>query len=85
MGLVRYIIKRYIKGNNIYPSLLRINQDKLNYVLGENIRKTDIKDWKQLYQFISLNGAKLRYRNKELTSLSETNLKHHKSGVFVHF
>lgn len=48
----------YIKGYSIYPELERINQEKLNYLLGEN-PQSEGSSWKQLYAVISL----LRYRN----------------------
>lgn len=49
---------KYIKGSSIYPLLSGINQEKLDYLLGEN---TDISgtNWKQLYGRIRL----MRYRN----------------------
>jgi hypothetical protein len=51
-------IVKYIKGGNIYPELTLINQEKLDYLLGENI-VGEWNNWKQLYNIISL----LRYRN----------------------
>ncbi len=72
----RGIIK-YIKGSSIYPKISLINQEKLNYLLGENV---DIKGfgWLQLYGLISL----LRYRNPVETGLKGTNLCSHKSKVY---
>ena len=66
-------IVKYIKGGSIYPELTLINQEKLDYLLGEN-NVGDWSSWKQLYNTISL----LRYRNP-VEGLLDKNLKSHKS------
>jgi len=66
-------IVKYIKGNGLYPNISSINQEKLNYLLGENVDINGL-DWKQLYSIISL----LRYRNPH-SGLLVNYLNSHKS------
>jgi len=66
-------IVKYIKGGSIYPELSSINQEKLNYLLGENVDKT-WSNWKELYAIIPL----LRYRNP-VEGLKANNLGSYKS------
>jgi IS605 OrfB family transposase len=70
-------IVKYIKGSSIYPKVFLINQEKLNYLLGENV-DTKGFGWLQLYGLISL----LRYRNPVETGLKGTNLYSYKSKVY---
>lgn len=72
----RGIIK-YIKGGSIYPELSSINQEKLNYLLDENVDKV-WSSWKELYAIISL----LRYRNP-LEGLKANNLGSYKSKCMI--
>lgn len=53
-------VVKYKKGSSIYPELASINQEKLTYLLGENVVDKGNISWKQLYGIISL----LRYRNQ---------------------
>lgn len=66
-------IVKYIKGGSIYPELTLINQEKLDYLLGENV-VGEWNSWIQLYKTISLS----RYRNP-IDGLIDKNLKSHKS------
>jgi hypothetical protein len=69
----------YIKGYSIYPDLERINQEKLTYLLGENLSEKGTS-WKQLYVIIS----SLRYRNPlKYDGLIVKNLYSNKSKVKV--
>jgi len=70
-------IVKYIKGGSIYPELSSINQEKLNYLLGENIDKT-WSNWKELYAIIPL----LRYRNP-VEGLKANNLGSYKSKCVI--
>jgi IS605 OrfB family transposase len=79
LEIVRRGIVKYIKGNSIFPSIRRINQEKLNYLLGENI-SIDGLTWKRVYELLTL----LRYRNLDQKSkLKEINLYSLKSNVKV--
>jgi IS605 OrfB family transposase len=51
-------IVKYKKGGSIYPELKRINQEKLNYLLGENVFDEG-ETWVSLYRTLHLK----RYRN----------------------
>ena len=53
----RRTIVKYIKKSSIYPNISRINQEKLNYLLGENVLVNPT--WNKIYKVV----AKLRYRN----------------------
>lgn len=53
----RRAIIKYIKKSSIYPNISRINQEKLNYLLGENVLINPT--WNKIYKVT----AKLRYRN----------------------
>lgn len=68
-------ITKYIKGRSIYPSIDKINQEKLNYLLGENV---SIENTTMYSICKSLSG--LRVRNKEI-SLEGNYLYTHKSKV----
>lgn len=70
-------IVKYIKGGSIYPELSSINQEKLNYLLGENVDKT-WSNWKELYAIIPL----LRYRNP-VEGLKANNLGSYKSKCMI--
>ena len=70
-------IVKYIKGGSIYPELSSINQEKLNYLLGENVDKT-WSNWKELYVIIPL----LRYRNP-VEGLKANNLGSYKSKCMI--
>ena len=72
MEIGRRGIVKYIKGNSIYPSLSLINQEKLSYLLGENIGKK-WTNWRELYAIITSS----RWRNP-IGSLGK-NLESHKS------
>ncbi len=67
--------RKYEKGFSVYQGLERINSEKLNYLLSENI--SDTSSWKQLYTKI----GKLSYRNKEISQ--SKNFKHRKSKVIL--
>lgn len=69
-------MNKYNKGYSIYPEISLINQEKLNYLLGENI---DIQgfSWKQIYKITSL----LRYRNPINIGLKDNNLYSYKSKI----
>lgn len=67
-------MSQYIKGYSIYPDISRINQEKLNYLLGENM---EYKGWKELYKIISC----LRYRNPIPMGLKDKYLYSYKSKV----
>ena len=71
-------VVKYKKGFSIYPDIFRINQEKLNYLLGENINIEGI-NWLQLYNKISL----LRYRNPRMSGKIDKNLKSKKSRVKI--
>lgn len=53
----------YIKGSKIHESINRIDQNKLNYVFGENMILFD--SWYKLNLEIKKRGIK--YRNVEIT------------------
>lgn len=79
LEIVRRGIVKYKKGNSIFPPITRINQEKLNYLLGENI-DIDGLTWKRVYELLTL----LRYRNLDQKSkLKEINLYSLKSNVKV--
>lgn len=62
---------KYTKGSSIYPELTRINQEKLDYLLGENIENLGETTWVSLYRRIHLK----RYRNElDPSSLIAKNL-----------
>ena len=65
---------KYQKGSSFFDSLSKINQEKLTYLLGENI---DVLSWKDLYSKIK----DLPYRNKEVSKSSK--FKHRKSQIFL--
>ena len=56
---------KYKKGSSIYPELSKINQEKLNYLLGENIEVLGNETWISIYRRINLT----RYRNGLNSSL----------------
>jgi hypothetical protein len=64
---------KYEKGK-LYDSLTRINQEKLDYLLGENVVA---EDWKDLY----FRVKDLPYRNKEIKN--STTFKTKKSKIFL--
>lgn len=72
-------IVKYIKSSSIYPDITRINQEKLNYLLGENM---DVKDmtWNRLYCKLS----SLRYRNLSQNKLIDKNLYSKKSKIKIY-
>ena len=74
-------MNKYTKGSSIYPDIARINQEKLIYLLGENIVNEKDLSWKQLYARISL----LRYRNPlgQTCGQIEKNLYTRKSKVKI--
>lgn len=65
---------KYQKSNNLFDSLNRINQERLNHLLGENM---SYKNWKDLYSKIS----KLDYRNKLIKK--SFSFKNRKSKVLI--
>jgi hypothetical protein len=67
----------YIKGCSIYPDISSINQEKLNYLLGENVDSS----WNKLYKTIINSG--LRYRNKDKKSLAVNKFKSFKSQIEI--
>lgn len=69
-------IFKYKKGSGLYPETSSINQEKLNYLLGENVDVTG-KSWKQLYDMTSL----LRYRNPATAGLKDNYLCSNKSRI----
>lgn len=75
----RRCIVKYKKGGSIYPDLSSINQEKLSYLLGENV-DIERKSWQQIYANISL----MRYRNPIDVGLKAKNLYSHKSNVCVY-
>lgn len=58
--LLRRGMVKYIKGSSLYPDLRLINQQKLNYLVGEN---NSCQSFKSLYTYVTCAG--LRYRNRE--------------------
>jgi hypothetical protein len=54
---------KYIKGSKIHESVSRINQEKLTYLLGENIETTD--SWYKLNS--EIKQRRISYRNVEIT------------------
>jgi hypothetical protein len=76
--LLRRGIVKYIKGSSLYPEIAKINRQKLTYLVGENI---EFQSFPSLYKHITCAG--LRYRNRELISLADTNLKSYKSKVKI--
>jgi len=64
---------KYEKGK-LYDSLSRINQEKLCYLLGENV---ELESWKEIYSKVK----DLPYRNKEISS--STPFKTKKSKIFL--
>lgn len=77
--LLRRGIVKYIKGNSLYPEIVKINQQKLTYLVGENI---EFQNFVSLYKHITCTG--LRYRNREKNSREDKNLKSYKSNVKIH-
>ena len=77
--LCRRGMNKYTKGYSLYPSLKSINQEKLNYLLGENVCNDGT--WVNLYKAVS--GSGLRYRNKSVNGLEVNNLQSRKSMVKV--
>ena len=80
LELNRRGIVRYIKGSSIYPCISRINQEKLDYLLGENIVLHGIT-WVKLYNELSL----LRYRNLSKDKLIDRNLYSKQSKVLINY
>jgi len=76
MELVRRGITKYIKKRSIYPNKERINREKLDYLLGENVSLEDETTYSLCRK---LSG--LRVRNKDLSSLTVTYLCSKKSKV----
>ncbi len=76
--LLRRGIVKYIKGGSLYPDIAKINRQKLTYLVGENIQ---FQNFVSLYKHVTCAG--LRYRNRELISRADTNLKSYKSKVKV--
>lgn len=66
---------KYAKGFNKFGNLERIDQEKLNYLLGKNI--SEFTSWKQL--FVEIRD--LPYRNKVISQ--SQNFKHRKSKVIL--
>lgn len=77
--LCRRGMNKYIKGYSLYPSLKSINQEKLIYLLGENVCRDG--SWINLYNLISYSG--LRYRNKSVNGLSVNSLQSRKSKIKI--
>ncbi len=71
-------IVKYIKGGSLYPDIAKINRQKLTYLVGENIQ---FQNFVSLYKHVTCAG--LRYRNREIISRVDTNLKSYKSKVKV--
>jgi IS605 OrfB family transposase len=69
-------ITKYIKGCSIYPTMSKINQEKLIYLFGENIDINDLS-WNQLYK----QSIGKSYRNKNLNSYSVNYLYNKKSKI----
>ena len=78
--ICRRAMVKYIKGGFMYPPLERINQEKLVYLLGENVSVVGTS-WVKLYKKIASAGK--RYRNKSKSNLSDKNLSSYKSKVKV--
>jgi len=69
-------LNRYKKGYSILGNFDRINQEKLDYLLGENISKiSDCTNWYKLYKVI----GKFPYRNKVISQSKHFN--HRKSKI----
>jgi IS605 OrfB family transposase len=77
MEIGRRGMTRYKKGCSIYPEIALINQQKLTYLVGENIV---ISSWQDMYKTISL----LRYRNPLKEGLKDNYLYSYKSGVAIY-
>jgi hypothetical protein len=77
LELMRRGITKYIKGRSIYPAMETINQEKLNYLIGENEVIANVKSFKHLYKILSEHS----YRNKDKKSLKVNDLKSYKSKV----
>ena len=80
LELNRRGIVRYIKGSSIYPDINRINREKLDYLLGENILIDGIT-WVKLYNELSL----LRYRNLSKDKLIDRSLYSKQSKVSIDY
>jgi len=83
LELCRRGMNKYIKGYSLYPSLESINQEKLNYLLGENVFSDG--SWVNLYKVVSNSNSGLRYRNKSITDLEVKNLQSYKSKIKIMF
>ena len=77
MEIGRRGIVKYIKGSSIYPTISRINLEKLNYLLGENVDINEF-NWIQIYKRTPL----LRYRNRLNPDEIGINLYSNKSLVY---
>lgn len=77
--LLRRGIVKFIKGSSLYPDLRLINQQKLSYLVGENI---PCQSWISLYKQITRSGMRYRNRDKKLFRV-DTNLSSHKSKVKI--
>lgn len=80
--IMRRGIVKYIKGSSLYPSLCSINQQKLTYLVGENV---PCESWQQLYRQITCAGLRYRNRDKEIYFREGTNknLSSYKSKVKI--
>jgi IS605 OrfB family transposase len=78
--IMRRGMVKYIKGNSLYPDLQKINQQKLNYLVGENICS---QNWQQLYKQIICAGLRYRNRDKEIYFREGNYLNSYKSKVEV--
>ena len=79
MEICRRGMVKYTKGSSLYPCLSRINQEKLNYLLGENVEQAVGLNWIQLYKLIP--DANQRARNKSKQGLADVKLFSWKSKV----
>lgn len=77
--LLRRGIVKFIKGSSLYPDLRLINQQKLSYLVGENI---PCQSWISLYKQITRSGMRYRNRDKKLLRV-DTNLSSYKSKVKI--
>lgn len=80
--ILRRGIVKYIKGSSLYPDMRLINQQKLNYLAGEN---ESCQSWNGLYKHITRAGLRYRDRDKEIYIREGTNynLNSYKSKVKV--
>jgi len=79
LEIARRGIVKYLKGNSIYPSLKRMNHEKLVYLLGENVFEVN-KDTYSICRKLS----EVRVRNTDINAV-KVNYLHTKKSKVKHF